>query len=268
MPDPYATIAKQDAQVQEMLANAMDVRGGEERQVAMMAEYLRRLELPREARLLDVGCGTGVMTRHLADLLQVREVVGIDPSPVLLERARANHAQRKDLRFEQGDGRELPYEDAAFDAVVFHTVLCHVPGCEDALAEAQRVLKPGGWMAVFDGDYATTTVAAADHDPLEACAKAAIAGLVHDHWLVRRLPSLLMSAGLEVVGSESHGYVQMEADGYMRSIVNRGADLLVAQGAIGEALAEALKVECDRRAAVGRFFGHIAYGSVIARRPA
>jgi len=268
MPDTYATIAEQDPQVQEMLADVLDVRGSEARQIAMMAEYLRELELTEGARVLDVGCGTGAMTGHLADLANVREVIGVDPSPVLLERARATYKARAGLRFELCDGRELPFDDATFDAVIFHTVLCHVPGCEQALGEAHRVLRPGGWVAAFDGDYVTTTVAGGEHDPLEACAKAAIAGLVHDRWLVRKLPALLAQAGFHVVSSQSHGYVQMEADGYMGTVVGRGADMLATQGMIGQHLADALKAECARRAQEGRFFGHIAYGSVIARRPA
>lgn len=268
MPDLYATIAEQKAETQELLAHAMDTRASEARQIEMMMEYLGTLDLPDQAVVLDAGCGTGSMTRHIAELPGLREVVGLDPSPVLLARARTNYAGEPRMRFEQGDARNMPFADASFDAVVFHTVLCHVPGCEEAVADARRVLKPGGWLAAFDGDYVTTTVASALLDPLEACAKAAMAGLVNDQWLVRKLPNLLLAAGFEVVKAQSHGYVQTEADGYMRTVVDRGADMLAAQGVIGESLADALKAECARRAQEGRFFGHIAYGSVVARRVA
>ena len=57
----------------------------------------------------------------------------------------------------------------------------------------------GGALAVFDGDYATTTVALGDHDPLQACADAAMAALVHDRYLVRRLGTLVRAAGWDVV---------------------------------------------------------------------
>lgn len=57
------------------------------------------------------------------------------------------------------------------------------------LAEAARVATDGGWLALLDRDYATTPVATSATDPLQACADATIAALVHDRSLVRRLPS-------------------------------------------------------------------------------
>jgi ubiquinone/menaquinone biosynthesis C-methylase UbiE len=84
------------------------------------------------------------------------------------------------LLFEVADGRMLRFDDATFDGVVFATTLCHVPAPEFALAEARRVLRPSGYVLVSDGDYATITVAVGDHDPLQACVTAAVAGLVHD----------------------------------------------------------------------------------------
>jgi SAM-dependent methyltransferase len=99
-------------------------------------------------------------------------------------------------------------EDNSFDVVVFHTTLCHVPGPELALAEASRVLADSGILAVFDGDYATTTCACGDFDPLQACAEACVEYLVHDRWLVRRLPKLVRSAGFESGRFRSHSYTE------------------------------------------------------------
>jgi hypothetical protein len=53
----------------------------------------------------------------------------------------------------------------------------------------------------------------------------------------------------------------------MLTIIDRGADLLCASGQIGAEAAEALKAEARRRVAAGTFFGHIAYGSLVARKP-
>ena len=121
---------------------------------------------------------------------------------------------------------------------------------------------------MFDGDYATTTVAISDHDPLQVCADAAMAALVHDRLLVRRLPALARVAGYEVIRLRSHAYTETTQPNYMLTIIDRGADALVATGQIGTDTAKALKAEARRRAEEGTFFGHIAYASIIARRRA
>jgi hypothetical protein len=104
-------------------------------------------------------------------------------------------------------------------------------------------------------------------DPLEACADAAVDGLVHDRFLVRRLPALARSAGFEIERLRGHSYVEAPSSlGYMLAIADRGADALVAAGRIGSAAADALKAEARRRSDEHEFFGHIAYASVIARK--
>jgi hypothetical protein len=143
-----------------------------------------------------------------------------------------------------------------------------VPSPERALAEAFRVLRPGGWLAVFDGDYATTTVAIGDSDPLQACAEAWVASSVHDRWILRRLPALARSSGFELLSYRSHGYVQNLEPDYMMTIVSRGIDALTATGRIGRDLAQSLRGEAKRRAESGSFFGHIGYVSMLARKGA
>jgi arsenite methyltransferase len=69
------------------------------------------------------------------------------------------------------------------------------------------------------------------------------------------------------VRMRSHGYVETRDARYTPTIVDRGADALVAAGRIGEETATALKAEARRRIAEGRFFGHVAYASLVARLP-
>ncbi len=265
MPDVYATIEQADVAVQEQLAEVLELRAADPQQRAMLENYLADLSPPDGARVLEVGCGTGAVSRAIAELLPVREVVGVDPSPVFVERARAI-SQSPVLSFERGDARDLRFEDGSFDAVVLHTALCHIPGPEGVLAEAARVTAADGWLAVFDGDYVTTTVATYESDPLQACADSAVASLVYDALLVRRLPALARGAGWDVVRLRSHGYVETDSPGYMLTLVDRGADILAADGRLGPGATEALKAEARRRVDAGTFFGHIAYASLIARR--
>jgi ubiquinone/menaquinone biosynthesis C-methylase UbiE len=199
------------------------------------------------------------VARTLAALPGVGEVVGVDPSSVFIAQARRLSEGIAGLSFEVGDGRALGLPDGSFDAVVLHTVLCHIPEPERALAEAFRVVRDGGRLAIFDGDYATTTVAAYENAPLQGCAEATIEALVHDPWLARRLRRLVSEAGWRVTGMRSHGYSM--------TLVDRGAGSLVGAGRLGAEAGEALKSEARRRADADEFFGHIAYVSLIAERP-
>lgn len=263
MPDVWATVADLDATTQERLAGVLETRGADPKQQEMRHAFLAGIDLPAPADVLEVGCGTGVLTRVLAALPQVRTVVGVDLAETLVDKARE---LAPGLRFEQADARSLPFADASFDVVVFDSTLSHVPEPERALDEALRVLRPGGLLAAFDGDYATTTVALAEHDPLQTCVAAMMANSVTDRRIMRRLPALLRERGFEVAHTGSHGFVESGDGGYMLTVIDRGTDMLQASGTIDEDLAVALKAEARRRAAAGRFFGHIAYASVIARR--
>jgi SAM-dependent methyltransferase len=185
-------------------------------------------------------------------------------SPLRLEKARELSARTANLSFEEADGRSLSLADGTFDAVVVHRVLSHVPEPERVLAEAFRVLRPGGKLAVFDGDYATISLASGDVDPLQTCVDAFRPAYITDPWVVRRLPALVRAAGFSDTSLRSHGYVQVDDPDYMLSIADRGADALAASGTIGSELADALKAEARRRVAERTFFGHVAYASLRA----
>jgi ubiquinone/menaquinone biosynthesis C-methylase UbiE len=146
MADVYAMITDADPALVARIAEVLELRAADPQQQAMRRAYLADIAFPDRARVLEVGCGTGAVTRELAGWPQVAEVTGIDPSPTFLDRARALDPPAN-IRFVQGDARDLPVPDHAAEVVVFHTTLCHIPGPELALAEAARVLRPGGCPA-------------------------------------------------------------------------------------------------------------------------
>jgi SAM-dependent methyltransferase len=268
MPDIYARVAEAPSQILAGLMTALELRAADPQQRGMLHTYLTDAALPQGARVLEVGCGTGAVTRVLAAWPGVGETIGVDPSPVFVARAREMATGLSTIAFEEADGRSLPFAGHSFDAVVFHTTLCHVPDPELALHEAVRVLRPGGCLAVFDGDYATGTLATRAGDPLEACADGFREHFVHDPWLARRLPALARAAGVILECVRSHGYVEAARPGFMLSSwVDLGADALVASGRIGSEMAVALKAEARRRVTSGEYFGHIAYISLVARKP-
>jgi ubiquinone/menaquinone biosynthesis C-methylase UbiE len=266
MPDAYAQITSLEPAMLEQLISILESRAADPRQRAMRDAYLSSMVLPDGARVLEIGCGTGAVSRDVARRARIGEVIGLDASALFIAKARELAADIPNLRFQEGDARHLPYDDDMFDTVLFHTCLSHVPSPEIALAEAYRVLRTGGHMAIFDGDYASQTVAIGDHDPLQDCMNAATASFVHDRWLMRRISGLVKSAGFQIERFDSHSYVQTEAPQYMLSLVDRGADALVQTSCIDLELAEALKQAVRRRAENGEFFGSIMFASLIASK--
>ncbi|MGE3288148.1 MAG: class I SAM-dependent methyltransferase [Pseudonocardia sp.] len=261
--DPYTHIAEADEATAARLAERFEIRASDPRQHRLWRDVLARVPAVEGARVLEVGCGTGIIAAKLAELPGVAEVTGVDPSPYFVERARRRAPA---LQLHVADGRALPFDDGTFHGVVFATTLCHVPGAAQALTEAHRVLRPGGYLLVYDGDYATATVALGPHDPLQACVQAAVTALVHDPWLVRRLRPLVRDAGFEPADLHSHGYLELDSPAYVPSLVDVGADMLAAAEAVSADTAATLKAEARARADRGCFFGHIAYASLLATR--
>ncbi|MGH9356931.1 MAG: class I SAM-dependent methyltransferase [Terriglobia bacterium] len=104
-------------------------------------------------RVLDIGCGTGTLATLIKRLHTGLEVIGIDPDPKALARARQKAARAEvPIRFDQGFADKLPYPDAYFDQVFSSFMFHHLQADlrEATLREVRRVLAPGGSFHMLD----------------------------------------------------------------------------------------------------------------------
>jgi len=126
---------------------------------AQVRGKLRKLlgkPLPTFEHSLEIGAGTGYFTLNMLQDAVVREATATDISPGMLDALRANAARiGVDVQTVACDAEALPFADASFDLVVGHAVLHHLPHLDDAFAEFERVLRPGG-VILFAGEPSRT----------------------------------------------------------------------------------------------------------------
>jgi SAM-dependent methyltransferase len=135
-----------------------------ERQVEELRERLRLLVAPAgDERAVDAGCGPGTLALALAPL--VREVVGVDLVPELLEAARRNAPEN--ATFVAGDATRLAFERGEFDLACSRRTIHHLARPELAIAELARVTRPGGRILVNDQIAPADPLAALELDRFE-----------------------------------------------------------------------------------------------------
>ena len=103
-----------------------------------------------EARWVETACGPGLIARAIAP--RVGSVVGIDLTPAMIEKARADAAEAgaENVSFEVGDATALDLPDDSLDGAITRFSLHHIPAPIRVLEEMRRVVKPGGYVVVSD----------------------------------------------------------------------------------------------------------------------
>jgi ubiquinone/menaquinone biosynthesis C-methylase UbiE len=138
---PYAIHSDEECERLELQARLANIEG-----------HLRHLPVSPNDRVLDVGCGSGSMSRLVARSFPRVEVVGVDLREQYLDfaRARAQAEEIQNLTFRSADVFALPFADASFDVVWTKYLLQWLKEPKRALTELRRVTRPGGFVVSCD----------------------------------------------------------------------------------------------------------------------
>jgi len=109
---------------------------------------LRYLDVPDDARILDIGCGTGALLSPLHQRQPALRLTGVDLSPSMLRIARQR--LREDVRLVEASAPQLPFASASFDGVVSVSSFHYWPTPIYCLSETKRILRPGGSLFLTD----------------------------------------------------------------------------------------------------------------------
>jgi arsenite methyltransferase len=181
------------------------------------------LALQPGEHVLDIGSGPGFLAAEMAaEVGPDGRVVGLDPSESMLAMARRREAP---VEYVTGDAVSLPFEDESFDAAIATQVYEYVHDMPTALAEARRVLKPGGRLLILDTDWDSVVWHSSDRDRMLRVMEKWNDHLA-DPYLPRRLPGLLRDAGLDL------------RDAFVYPILNQGADTNTLSAGVTPVIAE------------------------------
>ncbi len=147
-------------QVREVTPPSTDMFSESEAYERFMGRWSRQLaplflefsDLEDGDSVLDVGSGTGALTSAVLSAIEPSQVVGVDPSAAYVNYARSRMADER-ATFEEGDGQQLRFPDASFDAAISLLVINFIPDPDKAVSEMIRVTRPGGIVAAAVWDY-------------------------------------------------------------------------------------------------------------------
>jgi len=270
--DVYRITDQLDNSVLDALISRLEGRGKHPGFIRMLQEYLDAMNIDAAARVLDVGCGTGVAARTIARRSGFSgRVTGIDRSAYLVEvgtqRIREEGLEGC-IELHAGDSHSLDIPDASFDAVVAHTLLSHVEDQLGVLKEIVRIVKPGGRIGIFDGDYASLTYGGDDPSvptstPMD---ELIIKALVTNPRVMRDMPRLLRSAGLSLVQSFAHVIADIGKAEFFAPGLQAMTKMLPRATGMSEAQVRTWSAAMLKRSEEGTYFAATNFYSYVAVR--
>jgi len=269
--DVYQSIGGLAPEAQQRIIDRLEFRSHDPVFVAIRESYLDRMDLASAKRILDLGCGTGVVARALARRIDFEgEIVGVDLSEALIAAAKGfarDEGLSDRIDFRVGDAQALELAEGSFDVVVTHTLISHVSDPTALIAQAARVTAPGGMISIFDGDYSSMTFGAGDPDLNAGVVQGILDAVVANPVVMRELPDLLGKNGLEMVDFLPELHAEAGQGSFFVSLAEAYLPMAVKAGTISESVAPDWLAAQRAASDDGKFFAACNYYTYLARKP-
>jgi SAM-dependent methyltransferase len=235
---------------------------------------LEKAEVQPGDQVVDLGSGTGAMSRHLARLFAPSVegprgwVTGVEPNARLraVAESRAEAGSVPNLSFVDGLAGALPFDASSIDLVWCERVLQHLADPQSAINDIARVLRPGGRAVLLDSDYGTRFVSDLDPDLADKFSRASL-GPIANPYAARRIPAQIHSAGLALEPDVGSSAFMFTSEMLLRSQVLRtDADDAVESGGLTRDLADAVVRAVHDAAEQGFAFVAITVFGFVARK--
>ncbi|MCO6451461.1 MAG: methyltransferase domain-containing protein [Caldilineales bacterium] len=268
MSNPWSNPDDLSPQAAAELAAFIDARSQRPDQSAAHDALIDALAPQPGERVIDLGCGAGVIARRVAARVQPQgEVLGVDISRAMLDFAESQPAM-PGLRYQQADSQALPCADASFDAATAARLLMHVDDPQGILREARRIVRPLGRIAILEADWGT---AALDHSDRALTRRIIDWRTDHidgENWMGRQLVRHCLATGWGRVDVRVWAAIARDDSGTLAASLRRCADLAFAHSVITIDEKTGWLAEIDDRLAQGSFLATMNEYIVVARNPA
>jgi SAM-dependent methyltransferase len=267
--DPWRLLDVQP-NAQSMIAS-LEARGVTPAQVRLRRRFLRFVPVRRGQRVLEVGCGTGVVMRDLAPMVgRGGEIVGVDPSRSVLAAARRlcrPAGQRARITLRHGAGTDLDFANDRFDVSLAITVILHVADPASVVREMARVTRPGGRVGLQDQDFGMLGVTHPDRELTDHILDGVIRHLYDEPYSGRRLPGLLREARLGRVRLLTDFFQDTTLEPWTKTFLERRAAYAVEFGLVDAATAQKWLDGFTALVAAGSFVLTMTYYGAVAVKP-
>jgi ubiquinone/menaquinone biosynthesis C-methylase UbiE len=255
----------------KMLADRLEARSEIASFAGMRDSYFDLMDLPNEARILELGAGTGIIGRSYAKRTGFNGTYVVsDLSQALIEYGKEKAASEqlddkmdfKIINAITGDG----VAGEQYDAVIMHTLLSHVPDPLAVLKTAANATRAGGIIAVFDADYQGLLIVSGNDELDSEVSEAFQNNAVAQPTVMRRLPRMASSLNLEPMAFEPTLLADAGKSEFFIGLARAVVGVVAAQGGLDQQVAQKWLSALDDAIKNKSFFAACSYFTYLYRK--